>query len=79
MEFHVRVAAGTLDLPALETRLLALDPAAVLDLDSTGARLRVSTLVPSQDLADAMAATGHPVALRDIEQQPSVCCGGCSG
>lgn len=79
MEFHVRIANVPLDLDALETRLLALDPAALVDLDSASAKLRVSTLAQLQELADALAAAGHPVALRDIELQPSVCCGGCSG
>ena len=79
MEFHVRFAGAKPDLQAFETRLLALDPAALVDLDATSAQLRVSTVAQVQELADALAAAGHPVALRDIEAQPSVCCGGCSG
>ena len=79
MEFHVRFAGAKPDLQAFETRLLALDPAALVDLDATSAQLRVSTVAQVQELADALAAAGHPVALRDIEAQPSVCCGGCIG
>ncbi|KAF1693131.1 hypothetical protein [Pseudoxanthomonas koreensis] len=79
MEFHVHVAGKALDLDALEARLLAVDPAAVLDLDSAATTLRISTLAQAQDLAEALAAAGQPVALHDIEQQPSVCCGGCGG
>jgi hypothetical protein len=79
MEFHVHVADGPLDLAAFQTRLLAVDPAALVDLDSASAKLRVSTLAQPQDLADALAAAGRPVALRDIELKPSVCCGGCGG
>ena len=79
MEFHLRLATAKPELQAFETRLLALDPAALVDLDATSAQLRVSTVAQVQELADALAAAGHPVALRDIEAQPSVCCGGCSG
>ena len=79
MEFHVRIDQAPIDLAAVEARLLALDPAALVDLDHASARLRVSTLAQLQELADVLAAAGHPVGQDDIELQPSVCCGGCSG
>lgn len=78
MEFHVRVP-GQLDLDAIETRLLELDPAVLVDHDAGAGQLRISTVAQPEELAMAMAAAGVPVALRDIEPQPSVCCGGCSG
>ena len=51
----------------------------MVDLDLMSGRLRISTLAPRPDVAGVLAAAGHPVGLRDIELQPSVCCGGCSG
>ncbi len=77
MEFHIRTTSQP-DLQAIEQRLLELDPAGLVDLDAAGV-LRLSTLAQANDLVAVMAAAGHPVALRDIEQQASVCCGGCSG
>ena len=79
MEFHIRLTQPTLDLPAFERQLLDLDPAALVDLDSSANQLRISTLAQPGDLAFRLARTGHPVALEQIELQPSVCCGGCSG
>ena len=35
MEFLIRLTQPTLDLPAFERQLLALDPAALVDLDSS--------------------------------------------
>lgn len=79
MEFHIRLTQPTLDLPAFERQLLDLDPAALVDLDSSANQLRISTLAQPGDLAFMLARTGHPVALEQIELQLSVCCGGCSG
>ena len=78
MEFHVRIAGAAVDLAAVERGLLELDPAGVVDLHGTGL-LRISTAAGAADLATVLAAAGHPVAPASIEQQPSVCCGGCSG
>jgi len=79
MEFHVRIAATPVDVEAIEAGLLALDPAGLIDLDPASRLLRVSTLMAPDELATVLAAAGYPVALNAIEQQPSVCCGGCGG
>ena len=79
MEYHVQLPPGRVDVEAIEKRLLDLDPAGLVDLELLSGRLRVSTLAPRPEVAGVLAAAGHPVALDDIEQQPSVCCGGCSG
>ena len=79
MEFHIRLADPQVGIEAIEHRLLDLDPAALVDLDAASGVLRISTLAGPQDLAGGLAAAGPPVAPHAIEQQPSVCCGGCSG
>ena len=78
MEYAFELPCAMPDLSPLDRAIVGLDPAALVDLDATSAQLRVSTVAQVQELADALAAAGHPVALRDIEAQPSVCCGGCS-
>lgn len=77
MEFKIRIDHPGLD--AIERRVLDVDPAAMVDLDAADGRVRVSTCVQPFELAMALAAAGHPVAVADIEQLPSVCCGGCGG
>ncbi|AKC86365.1 hypothetical protein [Pseudoxanthomonas suwonensis] len=79
MEFHIRIAGPRVEVEAIKRRLLDLDPAGLVDLDADSGVLRVSTLAQPAELAGVLAAVGHPVAQRDIELQPSVCCGGCSG
>lgn len=78
MEFHVRIA-GQPDLGAIESQLFGIDPAALVDHDAASCQLRISTVAHPRELAEAIAAAGYRVTAADIELQPSVCCGGCSG
>lgn len=79
MEFHIQFGDTRVDIESIEQRLLDLDPAGMVDLDLVSGRLRVSTLAPLRAVAGVLAAAGHQVALHDIQQQPSACCGGCGG
>lgn len=78
MEFHVQLPATGVDIHAIGDGLLDLDPAAVADLGAGGV-LRVATSADAQDIARVLAGHGHPVTVRDVVLQPSVCCGSCSG
>ncbi|MDH5823710.1 hypothetical protein QFW77_12000 [Luteimonas sp. RD2P54] len=79
MEFHVAVPGTPPDLAAVERALAALDPAALVDLDAAGATLRVSTSMAAAQLAALLGSVGCAVGEGQVIQQPSVCCGGCSG
>lgn len=79
VEFHVQLAGVQPDLGAIEQALLDADPAALVDIDASGGTLRVAGAFTAVDLVVLMRQSGHPVTPQQVEQQPSVCCGGCSG
>jgi hypothetical protein len=79
MEFSFRTTGAAIDLAALERRLVAIDPAAVLDLDESGQTLRVATTATCDELLACLRAAGMEADAGDLDQLPSVCCGGCSG
>ena len=82
MEFHIHLASPAADranLAALGENLQQADPAALVDFQADTGVLRVATWLEAGDIAAAFAATGHPLAMEQIQVQPSVCCGGCSG
>ena len=79
MEFHVQLSTRTVPLEAIEERLLAQDPAALLDMDPLNPILRIATLLESPALHALLCDAGLTVSRADIRQLPSICCGGCSG
>lgn len=79
MEFHVHLAGARPDLSAIEATLLDADPAALVDLDATGDTLRVAGAFTAVDVGMLLRQAGFAVAPRQVEQLPSICCGGCSG
>jgi hypothetical protein len=81
MEFHVQLppTPNSPDLVELNESLRRQDPAALVDVDASGSTLRISSAMAAPDLAEALREAGLPVAANDVVQQPSVCCGGCSG
>lgn len=79
MEFNIHLKQPQPDLAAVESALLSIDPAAVLDMDRAAGKLRVSSCATETELISMMANAGHAIEPGDIERLPSVCCGGCSG
>ncbi|GAB3096098.1 hypothetical protein [Lysobacter terrae] len=79
MEFLYRITDQAPDLNALERAIANLDPAVVLDTDVSGNAIRISTSLTGHSLLACLRLAGVPATLQDIEQQPSVCCGGCGG
>lgn len=79
MEFHVTVAGIAPDVAALDAAFRALDPAAVVDFDPDRRQLRIAAALGHADVGRVLTQAGHRVPDHAIEQQPSVCCGGCSG
>ena len=78
MEYVFRTAGPVPDLDQIERELAALDPAALLDLDSSGSAVRISTWLTQLELLGCLRAAGVDIPPGDLEQVPSVCCGGCS-
>lgn len=79
MEFHVTLAGWPPEVSALETAFRKVDPAAVVDLDPIGNKLRIAAAMNAADVGALLAREGLAVSAERIEPQPSICCGGCSG
>ena len=78
MEHVFRIAGSVPDLDRIGRELAALDPAALLDFDASGPAVRISTWATAHELLACLNGAGIPARPGDLEQQPSVCCGGCS-
>lgn len=78
MEFHVRASRPLPPLAIIEDALLAFDPASVVDVDLVQG-LRVNAAIDAATLVELLNGVGGNVLAGEVEQQPSVCCGGCSG
>lgn len=79
MEFHIASDAGMPDIAVLEAALLEHDTAAVIDLDADGGLVRLSSWLGADQLIGILGRAGWAIQPDRIEQQPSVCCGGCGG
>lgn len=79
MEVRIERPGPEVDPGLLEARLQDVDPAAVLDFEAASGALRVSTVMTTQELLQALRAAGLAIAAGDLIHLPSVCCGGCSG
>jgi hypothetical protein len=79
MEFHLELTGASPDVGAITQAVLALDPAALVDIDSAQSVLRVAAAVDAGELAALIEATGYPLQQHQLIQIPSTCCGGCSG
>ena len=79
MEFHIDMTGLSLDRHAIETAIHAVDPAALVDLDIAGHRLRIAAWVDAARLLLLINQAGYRVAPDRLSQIPSTCCGGCSG
>lgn len=79
MEFHVRLDGARPDLDVLGDAIREVDPSALLDIDSSGALLRVAASLQAGELVALLGGAGSPVTRDQVRQLPSICCGGCSG
>jgi hypothetical protein len=78
-EFAFELPQALRDLSTLDRALVALDPAALLDLDGSGRTIRMATVLTRPELLACLDAAGLPADPSRLRQLPSVCCGGCSG
>lgn len=79
MEYEIPLSGRAADIAAVNTALRAVDPAALADLHPSGSPLRISTSLGAAEVSALVTTTGLATPASAVEQQPSVCCGGCSG
>ncbi|HET7561037.1 MAG TPA: hypothetical protein VFJ87_01500 [Rhodanobacteraceae bacterium] len=79
MEFHIDTNGVQPNLRAVNDALLAVDPAAMADIDPANGMLRVSAELSSPELLALLTQAGYPVDWRRLRQVPAVCCGACGG
>lgn len=79
MEFHIKLHAAPRDVDTVRDAIQAVDPAAVVDIDSSGQSLRVAAAVDSAELLTVIRQAGYALDADRVIQIPSVCCGGCGG
>ena len=79
MEFHITRDPGMPGMDLIEAALQDLDPAAMVDMDTSGEVLRVATWIEAAQLVEVLNRAGWPLRPGRVIQQPSVCCGGCGG
>lgn len=79
MEFHIGITGSIPEPGAIEATIRTVDPSALVDIDPSGRMLRVAASVDAAELVALMGQAGCPVALDQVTQVPSICCGGCSG
>ena len=79
MQFKLQVCPPLVDVSRIEEVILAVDPAALVDLDGPGTHVRVSSSIAANELCDLFAQAGCPVARSQLIDVPSECCGGCGG
>lgn len=79
MQFRIHIAGSKPDLDAIGDALLAVDPAAMLDIDSSGRTIRIAASLGDAELMALVRDAGLPIAPDQLERVPSECCGGCGG
>ena len=79
MEVRIERPGAALDMAQLQALLQDIDPAVVLDREALSGALRVSTVMGTQSLLEALRACGLAIEAESLVHLPSVCCGGCSG
>src|SRR3970282_2887649 len=79
MEFHIDVTGLSPDMVAIEAAIHAVDPAALVDIDTARRTARVSAWLDAAQLLALVNHAGCPVAQDRVTRIPSICCGGWSG
>ncbi|WEN14218.1 hypothetical protein PY254_13355 [Rhodanobacter sp. AS-Z3] len=79
MEFHIALTDSAPDPAQVQDAMFDIDPMAVVDLDMSGLVMRISSTTTAPDLIEVLRHVGWTVAPAQVVQQPSICCGGCSG
>lgn len=79
MEFHIKTNGPLPDLGTIDAAIRTVDPSALVDFDPASHALRVAASVDAAQLVSLIRQAGYPVAPDQVEQLPSICCGGCSG
>ena len=84
MQFTLDITQPVTDLHRIEDALLAIDPAAMIDLvhasaNQVGATLRVASTLEAAELSEVISRAGYPVEREQLVSVRTECCGGCGG
>ncbi len=79
MQFILDSAGQALPLTKIESAIVNLDAAALVDMDLSTRALRISTFATAGELLDCLRQAGVQVDPKQLKQRPSECCGGCGG
>ena len=67
------------DVTVIEQAIAGLDPSAVVDFDSPGSLIRISSVATDVELLACLQQAGIAATAEQITRLPSQCCGGCGG
>ena len=79
MQYTIATSSAQANLGVVRRAIDDVDPAAIVDVDSTGGIVRISTVIGGPELLALLNGAGYPLNIDALEQVPSQCCGGCSG
>lgn len=79
MDYAILTPTPLADIRALASAILAVDPAAVIDLAADGRTVLLATVLGSRSVEDLFAEAGHPLPAGTVSPLASNCCGGCGG
>ena len=79
MQYTIAISTARPDLGVLQRAIDDVDPAAMVDIESTGGNVRISTVIGDTELLALLNGAGYPLRADELELVPSQCCGGCSG
>lgn len=79
MQYTIATSPAQPELGVLQRAIDDVDPAAIVDIDSTGDNVRISTVIGDMELLALLNGTGYLLRADELQLVPSQCCGGCSG
>ena len=79
MQYEISRHANAPDPESLERMLHSIDSGALVDRDLASGGLRVSSIVPADELAEMLRDAGFEISPSHFVRLASQCCGGCGG
>ena len=67
------------DITVIEQAIAGLDPAAVVDFDTSESLVRISSVATEMELLACLQQAGVTAGPDQLVRLPSQCCGGCGG
>jgi hypothetical protein len=79
MQFRITMESAAPEAADVERAVRDADPAASIDFDTGGDRMRVSTFLSVLEMVEIVDRAGVAGARGRVVAQASECCGGCGG